>query len=432
MPFNSTAPKRRVKYIPKALRWLLIIVSILIVLGFFNIYSATYYMDLHSGDSAYYHILNHSIYLILGIIGSVIVSRCNDVFIRKHSLLWVGITLLLLLAVVVAGRTVNGATRWIQIGPVSLQPSEIAKVSGIIWTASYLAPKLDKKEKITIFYRFFKPFIHSRSKRKSDSFSAMIGYFKPLIAPFIMAVMVLMQPDMGTAGMIIFFPGFLYILSGMPIKEIVWGITAAIGGFFLLALIEPYRWDRVIVLWDPFSHARDLGYQTVQSLIAVGSGGIFGQGLGQGLSKFLYLPEQYTDFAYAVFSQEFGFIGSVCILILYVAFLCCGFSVARQLKYTYHALLVYGLTMLISIQGIINIAMVIGCFPVTGIPLPFISYGGTSLLINMLAVALIYNTVTKSLYRSDMEERRTYIAAMEGKLVSLDKFSGTVFHPENK
>ena len=118
----------------------------------------------------------------------------------------------------------------------------------------------------------------------------MIGYFKPLIAPFIMAVMVLMQPDMGTAGMIIFFPGFLYIMSGMPIKEIIWGITAAIGGFFLLALIEPYRWDRVIVLWDPFSHARDLGYQTVQSLIAVGSGGIFGQGLGQGLSKFLYLP----------------------------------------------------------------------------------------------------------------------------------------------
>lgn len=432
MPFGSTASKRRVNYVPKALRWLLIVVSVLIVLGFFNIYSATYYMDLHSGASAYYHVLNHSIYLVLGIIVSFIVSRCNDKFIRKHALLWVGITLVLLLAVVVAGRTVNGATRWIQIGPVSLQPSEIAKISGLIWTSAYLAPKLDKKVKITIFSRFFRPFLHSRSKKNSDSFLSMISYFKPLIAPFIMACMVLLQPDMGTAGMIIVFPGLLYIMSGMPIKEIVWGLVGAIGGFFLLAIVEPYRWDRIVVLWDPFSHARDLGYQTVQSLIAVGSGGIFGQGLGQGLSKFLYLPEQYTDFAYAVFSQEFGFLGSLFILCLYVSILYCGFSVARQLKHTYHALLVYGLTMLISVQGIINIAMVIGCFPVTGIPLPFISYGGTSLIINMLAVALIYNTVTKSLYRGDMEERRKYIAAMEGRLVSLDKISGTVFHPKNK
>ena len=173
--------------------------------------------------------------------------------------------------------------------------------------------------------------------------------------------------------------------------------------------------DRVVVLWDPFSYAANRGYQTVQSLIAVGSGGLFGQSVGEGMSKFLYLPEQYTDFAYAVFSQEFGFIGSVFVLILYLVFLLAGFSAARKLKETYAALLVYGLTLLISVQGIVNIAMVIGCFPVTGIPLPFISYGGSSLIMNIISVALIYGTTVQSLRETDLEERKRRIAQMEGR-----------------
>ena len=170
-----------------------------------------------------------------------------------------------------------------------------------------------------------------------------------------------------------------------------------------------------------------MGYQTMQSLIAVGSGGILGQGMGEGFSKFLYLPEQYTDFAYAVFSQEYGFIGSATLLCLYLAFMLYGLSVGRKLKETYPALLVYGLTLLISVQGLVNIAMVIGWFPVTGIPLPFISFGGTSLLMNMAALGLIWGTATQSLREYDEQERRKRIAAMEGRPLSFGELSGSVY-----
>ena len=243
----------------------------------------------------------------------------------------------------------------------------------------------------------------------------MIWYFLPLYGPLVMAFFVLKQPDMGTAGMIVLFPLLLYVLAGLPLFELFLGVGVAVFTFVLLVIAEPYRMNRVIVLWDPFSYAANRGYQTVQSLIAVGSGGLFGQSVGEGMSKFLYLPEQYTDFAYAVFSQEFGFIGSVFVLLLYLVFLLAGFSAARKLKETYAALLVYGLTMLISVQGIVNIAMVIGCFPVTGIPLPFISYGGSSLLMNIISVALIYGTTVQSLRETDLEERKRRIAQMEGR-----------------
>ena len=158
-----------------------------------------------------------------------------------------------------------------------------------------------------------------------------------------------------------------------------------------------------------------------------GSGGILGQGMGEGFSKFLYLPEQYTDFAYAVFSQEYGFIGSATLLCLYLAFMLYGLSVGRKLKETYPALLVYGLTLLISVQGLVNIAMVIGWFPVTGIPLPFISFGGTSLLMNMAALGLIWGTATQSLREYDEQERRKRIAAMEGRPLSFGELSGSVY-----
>ena len=189
----------------------------------------------------------------------------------------------------------------------------------------------------------------------------------------------------------------------------------------------PYRMQRIIILFEPEKYAQGIGYQTMQSLIAVGSGGLLGQGMGEGLSKFLYLPEQYTDFAYAVFSQEYGFIGSVALLVLYLAFMWYGLSVGRKLKQTYPALLVYGLTLLISVQALINIAMVIGLFPVTGIPLPFISFGGTSLLMNIAALGLIWGTATQSLRESDELERRQRIAAMEGRPLTFGELSGSVY-----
>lgn len=416
MSSRSETSLKDTKYVPECLKWMLIAAAILIAIGAMNVYNATYYMNMAAGDGPYTHFLKHVGVLVLSLAIGGLVAWLPKGFIRGGAVMWVGFTLVLLLLVVVAGHRANGATRWIMLAGFSLQPSEVAKVTGLIWAASFLSKRIQKGEKITLIKRFLRPFFHVFDrKKKENTFRSMIAYFWPLYGPLAMALFVLIQPDMGTAGMILLFPVLLYVVAGLPIFEIFLGVGVAVFTFVLLVIAEPYRMDRVVVLWDPFSYAANRGYQTVQSLIAVGSGGFFGQSVGEGMSKFLYLPEQYTDFAYAVFSQEFGFIGSVFVLILYLVFLLAGFAAARKLKETYAALLVYGLTMLISVQGIVNIAMVIGCFPVTGIPLPFISYGGSSLLMNIISVALIYGTTVQSLRETDLEERKRRIAQMEGR-----------------
>lgn len=416
MSSRSETSLKDTKYVPECLKWMLIAAAILIAIGAMNVYNATYYMNMAAGDGPYTHFLKHVGVLVFSLAIGAVVAWLPKGFIRGGAVMWVGFTLVLLLLVVVAGHRANGATRWIMIAGFSLQPSEVAKVTGLIWTASFLSKRIQKGEKITLIKRFLRPFFHVFDrKKKENTFRSMIAYFWPLYGPLAMALFVLIQPDMGTAGMILLFPVLLYVVAGLPIFEIFLGVGVAVFTFVLLVIAAPYRMDRVVVLWDPFSYAANRGYQTVQSLIAVGSGGLFGQSIGEGMSKFLYLPEQYTDFAYAVFSQEFGFIGSVFVLILYLVFLLAGFAAARKLKETYAALLVYGLTMLISVQGIVNIAMVIGCFPVTGIPLPFISYGGSSLIMNIISVALIYGTTVQSLRETDLEERKRRIAQMEGR-----------------
>lgn len=416
MSSRSETSLKDTKYVPECLKWMLIAAAILIAIGAMNVYNATYYMNMAAGDGPYTHFLKHVGVLVLSLAIGAVVAWLPKGFIRGGAVMWVGFTLVLLLLVVVAGHRANGATRWIMLAGFSLQPSEVAKVTGLIWAASFLSKRIQKGGKITLIKRFLRPFFHVFDrKKKENTFRSMIAYFWPLYGPLAMALFVLIQPDMGTAGMILLFPVLLYVVAGLPIFEIFLGVGVAVFTFVLLVIAAPYRMDRVVVLWDPFSYAANRGYQTVQSLIAVGSGGLFGQSVGEGMSKFLYLPEQYTDFAYAVFSQEFGFIGSVFVLILYLIFLLAGFAAARKLKETYAALLVYGLTMLISVQGIVNIAMVIGCFPVTGIPLPFISYGGSSLLMNIISVALIYGTTVQSLRETDLEERKRRIAQMEGR-----------------
>lgn len=416
MSSRSETSLKDTKYVPECLKWMLIAAAILIAIGAMNVYNATYYMNMAAGDGPYTHFLKHVGVLVLSLAIGGLVAWLPKGFIRGGAVMWVGFTLVLLLLVFLAGHRANGATRWIMLAGFSLQPSEVAKVTGLIWAASFLSKRIQKGEKITLIKRFLRPFFHVFDrKKKENTFRSMIAYFWPLYGPLAMALFVLIQPDMGTAGMILLFPVLLYVVAGLPIFEIFLGVGVAVFTFVLLVIAAPYRMDRVVVLWDPFSYAANRGYQTVQSLIAVGSGGLFGQSVGEGMSKFLYLPEQYTDFAYAVFSQEFGFIGSVFVLILYLVFLLAGFAAARKLKETYAALLVYGLTMLISVQGIVNIAMVIGCFPVTGIPLPFISYGGSSLIMNIISVGLIYGTTVQSLRETDLEERKRRIAQMEGR-----------------
>ncbi len=404
------------KYAPAPLKWMLIVAGVLIVIGVINVYSATYYMNIKLGASPYVYLKNHLIYLGLGAVAALGAAFTPKSLIRGFRWLWAGAVLFMLLVVMFAGVNVNGATRWMALGGFTLQPSEFAKVAGVMWASYYLAKHVKAGEEITLIKRFLRPFCHfSDRKKKANTFRSMLAYFAPLYLPLAMAALVIRQPDMGTAGMILVFPVLLYVVAGLPLVEMILGAGATAVIFAVLVIAEPYRMERVEVFLDPFAQAQGKGYQVVQSIIAVGSGGLWGQSLGEGMAKFFYLPEQYTDFAFAVFSQEFGFFGSAFLLTLYIAFLIFGFLTAKELKEIYAALVVYGLTMLISLQGILNIAMVIGCFPVTGVPLPFISYGGSSLLTNLIALGLIWGTTVQSLAQVDQEERRRRINAMEGR-----------------
>ena len=281
------------RYTPPELLGLVAVTVILICIGTVNIYSSTQYMNIISGDSTYSHLARHLLFLSISVITAFVLTKLPIKLVRKGALVWVIGTVLLLCLVIVAGKNVNGATRWIQLGPVSLQPSEFAKVTGIIWASSYLAKKVDAGEKIALIPQVFRAIVgifvsiflfasgSKRKKNKKYTFGQLLTYISPLAAPLVMAALVMKQPDMGTAAIILLLPCLLYIIAGLPAIEILLG-GAGIGTLgLLLALSSAYRRDRLFVLWDPFSDAAGKGYQTVQSLIAVGSGGFLGQGICQ-------------------------------------------------------------------------------------------------------------------------------------------------------
>ena len=194
---------------------------------------------------------------------------------------------------------------------------------------------------------------------------------------------------MGTTILIFGFSFILIYLAGFDGK--FFGGAFAVAGFlgFIAARSSPYRWERIQSWFDPWPHAQDMGYQTVQGLLAVGSGGFLGEGFMQGTSKYFYLPEAHTDFAFAVWAQEMGFLGAVFVVILVAAFTYYGFRIANKARDEFGKWLAMGITLLISGQALFNIAMVCGIMPVTGVPLPFVSYGGSSLLMNFMAIGLL-------------------------------------------
>ncbi len=283
-------------------------------------------------------------------------------------------TLIGMVLVLVAGSVINGARRWIVIGPVSIQPSEFAKLAAIIWTSA----------KLSTMRKWGKSRYNNPLTNLQGYVSERVGYMLPMLVwPIIFAVLTILQPDMGTTVLIFGFSFILIYLAGFDGRC----LAGVIG--FIAARMSPYRWERIQSWFDPWPHAQDMGYQTVQGLLAVGSGGILGEGFMQGTSKYFYLPEAHTDFAFAVWAQEMGFIGAVFVVLLVAAFTFFGFRIANRSRDEFGKWLAMGITLLISGQALFNIAMVCGIMPVTGVPLPFISYGGSSLLMNFMAIGLL-------------------------------------------
>jgi cell division protein FtsW len=260
---------------------------------------------------------------------------------------------------------VNGATRWLGAGPLQFQPSELLKLSLVLFAAQLLAAR----------------------PSATKSFG---GLSKPLlIVVGIACLMLLKQPDMGTAMVVCFTIGTLLFVAGTPMR-LLGVIGGSVGSLALIfALIEPYRRARLTAFLDPWSDAADTGFQSVQSMIAIGSGGPVGVGLGESVQKIFYLPEAHTDMILAIIGEELGLVGIVSVVSLYGLIAYAGFRAAKHARDRYSKLLATGITALILCQATLNMFAVMGLAPLTGIPLPFISYGGSSLLANFVLLALL-------------------------------------------
>lgn len=352
----------------EAVVWL---VMILLLIGIVNVFSSTFVMAENDYGSPYHFLVRHLASLTLAM-GAFLVARALDYHKWRD---WLGPVTIgifaLLLAVLVIGPEINGSKRWLIFGPLSLQPAEFAKICSIMMAAYYLSYQVDHNREINLLT-------------------------KQYVAIGILAAIVEAEPDMGTACVILGIPLVMLWLAGLKSYKLQRLVLAAGAGIVALCFLQPYRMQRVMVILDPWLDAQGTGYQTVRSLTAIGSGGFWGMGLGRGLSKYAYLPEAHTDFAFAVFSQENGFLFVLLALFLYAALAYYAVMIARDAVDTYGQLLASGIMVLIVGQATVNLLMVSGFFPVVGVPLPFISYAGSSLLMSMFSVGILVNIGRRS------------------------------------
>ncbi len=387
-------------------------------IGTVNVFSATFAEDMSSG-SAFGHLIRQLVFSAIGLIPAMYVFKRDYRDLKKHTAWLYAVTVLLLLAVLAAGVTVNGAKRWIGFAGFTFQPSELAKLTVILCTATILAPMIEAGKRI----EFLVPW---KTGRGTSALQRLTVYPQRCLAlTLVLAVPVVVQPDAGTAIIIMALPILMLWISGARVMHVKYPLLAAavLAGLCLLA--APYRMNRIVAWLDPWGYEKTLGYQTVQGLIAIGSGGIMGQGLGEGISKFSYLPEAHTDFAFAVLAQEWGLRGSLVMLLLFSAIIYYGCICAINCKDPFGRLLAFGVTMYFGVQGFINIGMVSGMLPVVGVPLPFISYGGTSLIVNMVAAGILLN-ICKSNRR---EAQRQAPAGTLRELKSMRDETRSVFRP---
>lgn len=379
--------------------WLVGIFSLLIVIGMENILSSTFVLD--GGSTVYGYLLKQLVFLVIGLLTARGIWHLGYQWLRHWCRLFFLASVLLLFAVKAFGITVNGAQRWLGYGIVSFQPSEFAKLAAIVCMAAALTFFWDcHGEKAAVIGRFVKnwhveewePFL-----LKKDRLFKSYGLLC-LIPPLVLSAIILLQPDAGTAIILFVPPVLMLICSGIPFYDRHWPwwkvlvfviVTLAIIGLSFYFFAHDYQKDRIRAWRNPDSYKKTIGYQIYQSLVAIGSGGVWGQGMGTGISKFSYLPEAHTDFAYAIICQEWGFLGAILVLVVFLALIYFGVQAAGSCQDRFGMFLAMGITFSLGGQGLVNMAMVTDCFPVVGVPLPFISYGGSSLILNLISAALL-------------------------------------------
>lgn len=287
---------------------------------------------------------------------------------KEHAreLLFFSILLLVLVLLPGTGHAAGGARRWIRLGPFNFQPAEIAKLTVCIFLSDYLSRRMKGIQK--------------------GEFYALLP---PAVALFVMCGLILLQPDLGSTVFIFILSAVLFFLAGIRMKY-VWGASLFfVPVFYFLVVRIPYRLSRVTAYLNPWQDPQGSGYQIIQSMLAFGLGGLKGVGLGESSQKLFYLPQSYNDFIFSVIAEETGLIGASFLVLLYALILYCGLRIARRARGNYERLLVTSLVLLVVLQALINMLVATGLIPTKGLPMPFVSYGGTSLVFNLIGVGLL-------------------------------------------
>lgn len=342
----------------------------LTVFGVIMVFSASYYSALSKTGNAYYYLIRDAIWAVAGLILMFCLSRINYKTYRKWAFPILVISIVLLVAVKIpgVGIEVNGATRWIGVGPITIMPGEIAKIAAIIFVSSYLSASAEK------IYRI-----------KSILFLlALCGVLGGLI---------MLQPNMSTAITVVGIVVAIMFVAGLELKYLaVTGAAGVAAGLFLIfSDSDGYRLARAISFTDPFADPLGDGYQVCQSLLALGSGGLFGLGLGKSIQKNLYLPEPQNDFIIAIIGEELGFVGVLVLMAAYLLLIWRCVHICINAPDRFSMLLASGITSMLAIQVILNIAVVTSSMPPTGIILPFVSYGGNALLLFTGSMGIMLN-----------------------------------------
>ena len=349
---------------------LLITFVTLLLTGLVVLYAASYY-NAQDGGSSLADVYSQLLGIAVGAAGMAVMIRIDYRWLAKPqvcaALLLASLVMLVLVAIPGIGRMLNGSRRWLRLGPVSFQPSEMAKYAMILYMARALSRKNSKIERL------------------------IVGLAPMFVVPGTMFFLILLQPNLSTAGSILIVAAVMVMMAGARWLHLgaIGAAGVTLGTFY--ALSEDYRRARLFSFTHPFDFLTNEGYQLSQSLLAFGSGGLFGMGLGKGRQKYAFLPYPESDFIFAVVGEDLGLIGCIGVLTLFLAFVFFGMRVAIRCSDRFGSLLAAGITSMIGVQVVLNVAVVIGVMPTTGLPLPFFSAGGTSISIVMCAVAVVMN-----------------------------------------
>ena len=363
---------------------LLVLVTLgLVAFGLVMVYSASSARAALAADDPAYYLKRQAVYALAGVVALALLSRMDYRRLRfAVAPLLLG-SFALLVAVLVLGTPVNGARRWLSLGSATLQPSELAKLALVLWLAAYLARR--------------------PAPQSLGELLRPIG----LVVGTAFAL-VLVEPDLGTAIAISIMAAAVLVVAGTRLPTLA---AAGAIGFFLVAAaiwLEPYRRERLLSFLDPWQDPEGAGFQSVQAMIALGSGGFFGNGLGESVQKVYYLPEASTDMIFAIVGEELGLLGAFGVIAAFVAFGYAGFNVALGCRDPFGKLVAAGVTALVCGQAAVNVSAVMGLAPLTGIPLPFVSYGGSSLVVGLASVGILLNIAVSDAAgaRAEMPGRR--------------------------